>query len=124
MTRDEGFIDDILSAADRLAEIVEAGRANYDASWLVRSAAERQVEIIGEAVANLSDELRTRRSDLPFRQARALRNIIAHDYGDIDHDLLWGDHVNECPAVRGSPRGYPIAIQKSSSSSCSTRVSS
>lgn len=89
MTRDKGFIDDILAAADRLAEIVEAGRANYDANWLVRSAAERQVEIIGEAVANLSDELRTRRSDLPFRQARALRNIIAHDYGDIDHDLLW-----------------------------------
>ena len=89
MIRDKEFIDDILAAADHLAEIVEAGRFNYDSNWLVRSAAERQVEIIGEAVANLSERLRTRRSDLPFRQARALRNIIAHDYGDVDYDLLW-----------------------------------
>ena len=57
MIRDKELIDDILAAADHLAEIVEAGRVNYDSNWLVRSTAERQVEIIGEAVANLSERL-------------------------------------------------------------------
>ena len=35
--RDNDLIEDILDAADKLAEIVAAGRENFDASWLVRS---------------------------------------------------------------------------------------
>ena len=45
--RDNDLIEHILDAAGKLAEIVAAGRENFDASWLVRSAAERQLEIIG-----------------------------------------------------------------------------
>ena len=47
--RDNDLIEDILDAAGKLAEIVAAGRKNFDANWLVRSAAERQLEIIGKA---------------------------------------------------------------------------
>ena len=37
--RDNDLIEHILDAAGKLAEIVAAGRENFDASWLVRSAA-------------------------------------------------------------------------------------
>ena len=50
--RDEDLIEHILDAAAKLAEIVTAGRDYFDASWLMRSAAERQLEIIGEAAGN------------------------------------------------------------------------
>ena len=53
--RDVDFIEHILDAASKLAEIVTAGREAFDSSWLVRSAAERQLEIIGEAASKLSD---------------------------------------------------------------------
>ena len=39
--RDNDLIEHILDAASKLAEIVAAGRENFDAGWLVRSAAER-----------------------------------------------------------------------------------
>ena len=87
--RDNDFIEHILDAAGKLAEIVAAGRENFDASWLVRSAAERQLEIIGEAAGKLSEQLHERRPTLPIREARAMRNVIAHEYGDVDYDLLW-----------------------------------
>ncbi len=42
MTRnDEGLIEHILEASRRLAEIVEAGREDFNASWMLQSAAER-----------------------------------------------------------------------------------
>ena len=53
--RDADFIEHILDAAGKLAEIVSAGREDFDSSWLARSAAERQLEIIGEAAGKLSD---------------------------------------------------------------------
>ena len=87
--RDNDLIEHILDAAGKLAEIVAAGRENFDASWLVRSAAERQLEIIGEAAGKLSEQLHERRPTLPISEARAMRNVIAHEYGDVDYDLLW-----------------------------------
>lgn len=90
MTRpDEDLIEHILEASGHLAEIVEAGRADFNANWLLRSAAERQLEIIGEAAGNLSELLRARHPDLPISEARAMRNVIAHDYDNLDHDLVW-----------------------------------
>lgn len=87
--RDEDLIEHILDAVKKLAEIVTAGRENFDNSWLVRSAAERQLEIIGEAAGKLSDQLQERRPDLPIREAKGMRNVIAHEYGEVDYDLLW-----------------------------------
>ena len=87
--RDNDLIEHILDAAGKLAEIVAAGRGAFDDSWLVRSAAERQLEIIGEAAGKLSEQLNERRPDLPISEARSLRNVIAHEYGDVDYDLLW-----------------------------------
>ena len=76
-------------AAARLEEIVKAGRDRFDSSWLVRAAAERQLEIIGEAAGKLSQRLVAQRPDLPLAKARAMSNFIAHDYDDIDHKLVW-----------------------------------
>ncbi len=82
-------LDDILDAARRLADIVAKGRDNYDDSWIVRSAVERQLEVIGEAAGRLSEGFALARPSWPIRQARAVRNRIVHDYLDIDRDTLW-----------------------------------
>ena len=86
---DSDFISHTMLAAARLEEIVEAGRDRFDSNWLVRAAAERQLEIIGEAAGKLSQRLVAQRPDLPLAKARAMRNFIAHDYDDIDHKLVW-----------------------------------
>lgn len=49
----------------------------------------RRFEIIGEASSRLAPETRALFPGLPFRQMRGMRNIIAHDYGDVDLDQVW-----------------------------------
>ena len=46
-------------------------------------------EIIGEAASRLAPETQSRFPNLPFRSMRGMRNIIAHDYGDVDIDQVW-----------------------------------
>ena len=44
MTRsDEQRVDDILDACRKLAEVAALGRAEYDQSWILQSAVERQL---------------------------------------------------------------------------------
>ena len=87
--RDRDLIEHILLAAKRLEEIADDGRDSFETSWMERAAAERQLEIIGEAAGKLSQELARQRPGLPLDKARAMRNFIAHDYDDIDRDLVW-----------------------------------
>ncbi len=49
----------------------------------------RRFEIIGEASSRLAPETQALFPGLPFRQMRGMRNIIAHDYGDVDLDQVW-----------------------------------
>jgi uncharacterized protein with HEPN domain len=49
----------------------------------------RRFEIIGEAASRLSPETQSLFTNLPFRSMRGMRNIIAHDYGDVDIDQVW-----------------------------------
>ena len=97
--RDSDLIAHILLAAQRLAEIVDAGRDRFEASWMVRAAAERQLEIIGEAAGKLSEGLAQQRPGLPLEKARAMRNFIVHDYDDIDRDLVWEAISVSAPAL-------------------------
>ena len=86
---DRDLIEHIVLAAQRLKGIAVGGRDQFEASWMVRAAADRQLEIIGEAAGKLSEEFAQRHPHLPLAKARAMRNFIAHDYDDIERDLVW-----------------------------------
>ena len=44
---------------------------------------------IGELVTHLSDEYRESNPNIPWKKIKGLRNIIVHQYGSVDVDLLW-----------------------------------
>jgi uncharacterized protein with HEPN domain len=89
--RPEKLLADILGAAEAIRSFV-AGRSRnqYGADLLLRSAVERQLEILGEAVRRLdalAPEIAARISD--HRRIIGLRNIIAHGYDGLDDDIVW-----------------------------------
>ncbi|MBB3662013.1 uncharacterized protein with HEPN domain [Prauserella sediminis] len=82
---------DALQAADLLNEF-GAGEdfASYQRDAKLRSAVERQLEIIGEALNQLSkvdSELAAQVPDLG--RIVAFRNILIHGYAAVDDALVW-----------------------------------
>ena len=62
----------------------------------------RRIEIIGEATAHLSEATRQSIPELPFRKMRGMRNLVAHDYANVDLKIVWDVatvHVPEVCAV-------------------------
>ena len=54
-----------------------------------RNAVERNLEIIGEAARRVSTETRESCPDIPWRSMVGLRNVLAHEYGEIRYEILW-----------------------------------
>lgn len=100
MTRsDAQRVHDILDACNKLVEIGARGRAEFNRSWMLQSAAERQLEIVGEAMAQLSEEFFGHATDLPIRQAKGLRNVISHEYFRVNRDRVWNVIANRIPEL-------------------------
>lgn len=54
---------------------------------------------IGELAGKLSDEARAEMSDVPWREIRGLRNICAHNYGNIDIVMIWNTLLYDIPEL-------------------------
>jgi len=85
------YLWDARRAAERIARFT-AGRSNNDymADEMLRSAVERQFEIIGEAFAGLrrvDPDLASSIPDLP--RIVAFRNVLIHSYATVDDRLVW-----------------------------------
>lgn len=64
--------------------------ADYERNTMMRSAAERQFEIIGEAMAQLAKldpALASRISK--YQRIISFRNVLIHGYADVDNRLVW-----------------------------------
>lgn len=64
-----------------------------------RMATERRLEIIGEAARNVSPAFREAHPEIPWRQIIGLRNVLAHEYGDIRHELIFRIATNQIYAL-------------------------
>jgi len=65
-------------------------KARFFEDLLVRSAVERQLEIVGEALVRLRRrDPATADQVADARKIIGMRNVIAHEYGDIDYETVW-----------------------------------
>ncbi len=60
----------------------------------------RRLEIIGEASSNVSDKIRRDNPDLPWREMKAMRNFISHEYFGIDYDDVWKTVKSDLPILK------------------------
>jgi len=88
--KDAGRLWDMLDAARAAVEFVEGLSVDqYTSDRRTRNAVERNLEIIGEAARNVTEDARTQLPAIPWRSVVGLRNIIAHEYGEILHEKVW-----------------------------------
>jgi uncharacterized protein with HEPN domain len=57
----------------------------------------RNLEIIGEAVKNVSEETRQKYPNVKWRKIAGFRDIVAHEYFGINDETVWDIAENEVP---------------------------
>jgi uncharacterized protein with HEPN domain len=89
-SRDPAYLLDMLTAAEAVRSFVHGKtREQYAADLLLRSAVERQIEIIGEAARHISPATINAHSEIPWIPIQAQRHRLIHEYGAVNDDLIW-----------------------------------
>lgn len=60
----------------------------------------RSLEIIGEAVKNLPQNITVKYSDIPWKEIAGTRDKITHHYFGVDLELIWKIIENNIPELK------------------------
>lgn len=105
MRRDpKSFLWDARDAANAIAAMT-AGRSfeDFDRDIVLRSAVERQFEIVGEALRQLARLDAAFAAKIPhLREIVAFRNVLIHGYAMIDRVRVWRAVEEDLPGLRAA----------------------
>ena len=102
--RDGLFLKHILDAIADIESFTTEGRHGFMADRKTQSAVVRQLEIIGEAVKNLSAALTARESAVSWRQIAGTRDRLIHAYFSVDLDAVWSMIEQDLPTLKAHAR--------------------
>jgi uncharacterized protein with HEPN domain len=97
---DREKLRDILEAIERINRYAVQGRQNFEENELIQVWMIQHLQIIGEACRSLSSDTRNRNSELPWSRIIGMRNILTHNYFEIDLDVVWSTVDNDLPDLK------------------------
>ena len=84
------YLDDILECVEKIASYVAGMNVEeFSADPRTVDAVVRNLEIIGEAVRSMPDDVKDKASEIEWRKIASLRNILVHEYFGVNVQLVW-----------------------------------
>jgi uncharacterized protein with HEPN domain len=94
------FICHILESIHLIEKYIDQlSREDFLKSVSTQDAVIRRLEIIGEAVKNVSPEFRDEYLDIPWRKIAGMRDVLIHGYFGVDLDLTWRIVKSDLPEL-------------------------
>jgi uncharacterized protein with HEPN domain len=94
------YLDDILEATRKITVYTASlSKAAFPEDEKTLDAVVRNLEVIGEAVKKLPENLRAEHSAVEWKKIAGLRDILIHEYFGLDAEIVWDIVQNKVPAL-------------------------
>ena len=87
------------AAREAAGFVAKREREDLDTDRQLTLALMKEIEIIGEAAARLTDDARAAIPTIPWSDVIGMRNRLVHVYFDIDLDRLWDTILQDLPPL-------------------------
>ena len=101
MKDDLFYIENILQSIDRIQSYIsDKDQESYVDDFITQDAVVRQLEIIGEATKRVSKDFRNNYPDIPWADMAGMRDVLIHDYIDVDLEIVWKTASESIPILK------------------------
>lgn len=74
----------------------------FSSNFMVVEACFYNIQVIGEAVSKLREDVRTNNPHIPWTLIKGMRNRLIHDYIGTDLQMVWNIIIDELPSLENS----------------------
>jgi len=98
--RDRVFVGQMVEAASAAIEFTEGlHKETLLEDRLVAFAVVRAIQLVGQAARVVSEDVKAANPDIPWHQMIGMRNVVVHDYADVDLTLVWKTVRDDLPGL-------------------------
>lgn len=100
MSREKFFLNHIIESIGLIKDYLkDISIDDFYRSISTQDMVYRRLEIIGEAVKNLTPEFKLNHPDINWKKIAGLRDVLIHNYFGIDAELAWKAATEELPKL-------------------------
>ena len=99
MKDDRVYLEHIREALEDIATYTSAGRAAFFAERMRQDATLRKLEVIGQAVKNLSEDSKSKQPHIPWKQIAGMRDKVIHEYFGVNLEIVWAAVEKDLPQL-------------------------
>ena len=102
MKREIGdYIEDIIDAIQKIIKFIKGlTKEEFIKDDKTVFAVIRALELIGEAVKNIPQEIKIKFNEIPWKELADLRDKLIHSYFGIKLDIVWKGITEEIPPLK------------------------
>ncbi len=114
MTRDyRDYFNDILNSIDLIEDFIKnLSLENFQDDPKTSSAVIRQIEVLGEAVKNIPEEIKGKYPDIPWKRMAGMGDKLIHEYFGVDLEIVWTACKEKLPPLKPLIKGVLTDIEK------------
>lgn len=87
------------AANEAVSFITNRSREDLDTNRMLTLSVVKSIEIIGEAAARVSNDLKAEHPEIRWQAITAMRNRLIHGYFEVDKDVVWETVTRELPRL-------------------------
>lgn len=95
------YLEDILQAIERIQEYTRTlDLEEFVKNKITIDAVLRNLEVIGEAVTQLPQEIKEKYKDIPWKDIQDFRIVVAHHYWKLNQERIWDIIENKLDVLK------------------------
>jgi len=100
MKDDLTYIEHINECIDKIKRFTsQLTWEDFNSNEMVQDAVIRNIEIIGEAAKQISNQFIEQYTDIPWKEITGMRDKLIHDYMGVDTEIVWNTVRTDIPIL-------------------------